>query len=144
MQKNLIATAEITVNATAGKVWKALTDPAMIKQYMFGTTVTSEWKQGSKITWSGEWKGKQYEDKGVILKIIPAQQLQYTHFSPLSGVADEPENYHTVTIELSPENNQTKIILSQDKNATEEERDHSKQNWEMMLGAIKNLVEEGD
>ncbi len=61
---------------------------------MFGTDVVSDWKQGSTIVWKGEYKGKKYEDKGVIFKLEQNQTLQYSHFSPLSGKPDVPENYH--------------------------------------------------
>ena len=66
---NYIAKASITINATAEKVWHALTDPRMIKKYMFGTSVISDWKEGSKIIWKGEWEGKSYEDKGKIIHL---------------------------------------------------------------------------
>ena len=46
MANNLIATASISVDATRQKVWNALTDPAAIKRYMFGSDVTSDWKVG--------------------------------------------------------------------------------------------------
>jgi hypothetical protein len=38
---------------------------------MFGANVVSDWKEGGQIVWKGEWQGKVYEDKGVILKIEP-------------------------------------------------------------------------
>jgi len=123
-------------------VWDALTKPEVIKQYMFGTNVISDWKQGSPIVWKGEWQGKKYEDKGMILKLEPNRILQYTHFSPLSGQQeDRPENYHTVTIELSAEGAQTRISLSQDNNPTEQARKHSENNWVMMLESLKKLLE---
>ena len=75
------------------------------------------------------------------LQLEPGEIVQYTHFSPLSGVPDEPENYHTVTVELSTDGDQTRVSLAQDNNATEEERDHSAQNWEMMLGSLKRFME---
>src|SRR5690349_16315372 len=112
----------------------------MIKHYMFGTTALSDWKEGSPIVWKGEWEGKPYEDKGVILKLLPEHVLQYSHFSPLSGQADVPENYHTVTIELSPNGTDTVLRLSQDKNATEEEREHAEKNWGMMLASLKQFL----
>jgi uncharacterized protein YndB with AHSA1/START domain len=142
MGKNLIAKAEIRINATADRVWEALVTPEAIKQYMFGTNVVSEWQEGSPITWKGEWQGKPYEDKGVILKFQPRRTIQYSHFSPLSGLPDKPENYHTVTIDLSAEGNQTQVSLAQDNNATEEARAHSEKNWGMMLAAIKKFLEE--
>ena len=141
---NNIAKAETTINTSADKVWSALTDPEMIRKYMFGTNVNSEWKEGSKITWKGEWEGKQYEDKGKILIMEPKKKLQYSHFSPLPGVADVPENYHIVTIDLKEEDGKTSVNLTQDNNADEKTKEHSEKNWTMMLASLKKLLEESN
>ena|SRR5580765_814020 len=139
---NNIAKAETTIEASADKVWNALTDPGIIKKYMFGTTVISDWKEGSKIIWKGEWEGKAYEDKGKILLLEPKKSLQYSHFSPLSGLSDSPENYHIVTIDLEEKDKQTIVTLTQTNNADEKTKDHSEKNWKMMLGSLKKLLEE--
>ena len=139
---NLIARAETFIAAPASSVWKALTDPAIIKQYMFGTTVKSGWQKGSPITWSGEWQGKSYEDKGVITAFEPSKQLQYTHYSPMTGLPDVPANYHTVTISLKEEGSNTLVTLTQDNNANEQEKQHSEKNWDMMLDGLKKSVEQ--
>ena len=141
MNKGLMAKASISINAPADKIWNALTDPEVIKQYMFGTTVISDWREGRPIVWKGEWQGMTYEDKGVILKLKPERLIQYSHFSPLSGKPDLPENYHTVTIELVTAEAATNVMLSQDNNETEQERQHSEQNWKMMLEGLKKLLE---
>jgi uncharacterized protein YndB with AHSA1/START domain len=140
-KQNLIASAQQSINAPVEKVWNALIDPEAIKKYMFGTTVTSDWKEGSNITWEGEWQGKPYKDKGTILEIKPQSRLKYSHFSPLSGLADSPENYHTVTIELTDKGNQTMVSLSQDNNPDEQSREHSEKNWNMMLTDMNKLLE---
>ena len=142
MEKNNIAKASISINASSEKVWKALLDPKAIQQYMFGTNVVSAWQEGSSIVWKGEWQGKSYEDKGKILQLKPGRTLQYSHFSPLSGQPDRPENYHTVTIELSGNGNQTDVTLTQDHNATEAERAESEKNWKMMLTELKKYLEQ--
>jgi uncharacterized protein YndB with AHSA1/START domain len=113
----------------------------MIKQYMFGTNVVTDWKKGSPIAWQGEWQGKAYEDKGIILQIEPERILQYSHFSPLSGQPDIPENYHTVTITLSGKGPQTTVTFTQDNNESEEAREHSEKNWQMMIEGLKKLLE---
>jgi uncharacterized protein YndB with AHSA1/START domain len=141
MPENLIARAEATINAPRARVWEALVTPALIKQYMFGSDVISDWKKGSPIVWKGEWKGKAYEDKGTVLQVEPGLVLQYTHFSPLSGLPDVAETYHTVTIELSEAGVQTRIVLAQDNNPTEQARAHSEQNWAQMLAGLKKLLE---
>jgi uncharacterized protein YndB with AHSA1/START domain len=141
MQTGLIAKSSTTINAPIQKVWDALVNPDIIKQYMFGTNVVSIWKEGSPIVWKGEWQGKKYEDKGTILKLKPQRMISFSHYSPLSGIPDLPENYHTVTIELSPDKNATVVTLTQDNNPDEEARRHSEQNWGMMLSSLKNLME---
>jgi len=142
MNKNLIARASILINAPVGSVWNALVEPKIIKQYMFGSDVICDWHEGSPIVWKGEWQGKPYEDKGKILQFEPGRMIQYSHYSPLSGLSDEPGNYHTVSIVLAGEADSTRISLEQDNNANEEEAEHSGKNWEMMLTAMKKLLEQ--
>ena len=142
MTKNLIAEASVAVDAPVTRVWDALVSPEAIKKYMFGATVTSQWKEGSSIFWKGEWQGRPYADKGVILRVKPNRLLEYSHFSPLSGLPDVPENYHTVRIELSTKGKETIVSLTQDNNPNEQAREHSTKNWQMMLATLKKVVEE--
>jgi uncharacterized protein YndB with AHSA1/START domain len=139
--RGLIAKASVTINAHIAWVWDALTDPRIIKEYMFGTEVVSDWKEGHPIVWKGTYEGKPYKDKGTILDIEAPHRLRVTHYSPLSGAADVQENYHTLTYMLTDKGDSTHIELSQDKNATDEERDHSQQMWEKMLESMKRVVE---
>ena len=136
-----IAKASTTVDASADAVWHALVTPNEIKRYMFGATVISDWKEGAPIVWKGEWKGKPFEDKGRILRLDPGRQLRYTHYSPLSGLPDTPENHHNVTIELDESDGRTRVTLTQDNNPTEEARAHSEKNWQGMLDGLKKVVE---
>ena len=141
MNRQFIAKASISLDAPLAKVWDALVNPELIRQYMFGTNVVSSWKEGSPIVWEGKWEGKEYEDKGVILKFEPWHLIQYSHFSPLLGLPDAPENYHTVTIDLSRSGARTLLTLSQDNNPSEQARKHSEKNWGMMLASLKKLME---
>lgn len=65
-----------------------------------------------------------------VLSLEQGRVLQHSHFSPLSGLPDAPEYYHTVTAELSGEGVRTTVSLSQDNNPTEQARGHSEKNWE--------------
>jgi uncharacterized protein YndB with AHSA1/START domain len=142
MGKGFIANASIDINAPRARVWDALVNPELIKQYLFGTTVVSDWTVGGPIVWKGEWQGKAYEDKGVLLRLEPERLIEYSHFSPLSGQPDTPEHYHTVSVEVSDSGGaQTRVSLSQDNNASEEERQHSEAMWGMMLANLKKVLE---
>ena len=136
-----VATAEAEIHAQRRKVWRALTDPDQIQKYMFGARVETDWKPGSRISWKGEYQGKTYEDKGEILEVVPDRRLKLTHFSPLSGQEDAPENYHTLLYELKEHDGKTHVSLSQDNNPTDEAAEHSRANWEKMLSALKEVVE---
>ena len=50
MKDALIAETSISVDASPAQVWKALTTPSLIKKYLMGTDVHSDWKEGSTIT----------------------------------------------------------------------------------------------
>jgi uncharacterized protein YndB with AHSA1/START domain len=141
MNKTFIAKAIITINEPSSKVWEALTTPSMIKQYFFGVDIVTDWKVGSPIIYKGQWQGKSFEDKGKILKFEPEKVLISTHWSPLSGVSDSPENYHTVIYELSGRGGDTQVTITQDNNASEEEKADSERNWNMMLDGLKKLLE---
>jgi len=122
-------------------VWDAITQPDLIKQYLFNTDVISDWKVGSPIIYRGEWQGKPFEDKGKILNVEPEKRLVSTHWSPLSGVPDIPENHHTVAYELSERDGGTEVTITQDNNSTEEEKMESEKNWKTILDCMKKLLE---
>ncbi len=141
MDTKYVAQATIVINTHPSEVWDALTRPELIQQYLFGTRVTTDWRVGSPITYRGTWQGKDYEDKGKVLRNEPEKLLVSTFWSSLSGVPDVPENYKTVRYELSAEGGGTQLTITQDNNDNQEEADHSEQNWRMVLDGIKRLLE---
>lgn len=139
---NLTATAEIDIAAPAERVWKALTDPRIITRYFFGTQVETDWQPGSPIFWRGTYNGMDYEDRGEILECRPSRLLKVTHFSPMTGLPDIPENYHMLTFGLHDDGGITHVSLSQDNNADEAEAQRSADNWQAVLRGLKEIVEE--
>ncbi|MFA5834394.1 MAG: SRPBCC family protein [Bacteroidota bacterium] len=141
MTKPLTAIITININADSEVVWKALTDPELIKQYFFGTQVETDWKKGSPIYFHGEWEGKKYEDKGTILDIQPGKFIKYNYWSSMSGTPDIPDNYANISYELISKNNITTLTIIQDGIKTEANKTHSEQNWLTVMGGMKKLVE---
>jgi uncharacterized protein YndB with AHSA1/START domain len=138
-----VAHAKVTLDATPQQAWRALTDPAEIRRWMVGTEVSTDWQVGSPITWRGEMNGTPYEDKGEVLEADEPRRLSTTHYSPLMGQEDRPENYHTVTyvLEGSDDGGPTTVTLEQDGNESEEQADQFSQNWQSMLEGLKAAVE---
>lgn len=142
MNETRIAEATVTIDAPASEVWGALMDPELIRQYLFGAEVTSDWKVGSPISYKGSYQGTDYEDKGQVLKIEPEKLLLTSHWSPLSGTEDSPENYHKVSYELATDDGRTRLTITQDNNASDEEREQSSNFWATILENMKKLLEQ--
>jgi uncharacterized protein YndB with AHSA1/START domain len=136
-----IATASTDVTATPETVWAALTRPEEISAWMTGTTVESTWQVGAPITWSGEYDGRAYQDKGEILAVEEQRLLSMTHYSPLMGTDDVPESYHTLVYTLTPTDSGTRLELSQDGCDSEEQAQQFSANWQAMLDSLRSHVD---
>ncbi len=136
-----VATAQTDVAATPERVWAALTEPEQIATYMQGSKVTTTWEIGSPITWDGEYDGRAYQDKGEVLTYDEPRVLSVTHYSPMMGQPDEPENYHTLVYTLTADGDGTHLELTQDGNDSEEQAEQFSANWQGMLDGLKATVE---
>ena len=139
----------ITIKAPATQVWNALTNPEETKKYMFGCETVSDWQPGSSLLWKGSYEGKEMIFvKGNIVSIKPGISLVYTVFDPNSTMEDIPENYLTVTYDLSEENAETILLVSQGdySSVADGERRYAEsynggQGWNPILLEIKKILE---
>jgi uncharacterized protein YndB with AHSA1/START domain len=142
------ARAAVTIRAPRDTVWTALTEPEQIRRYYLGgAEIDTDWKVGSPIVFRGEWNGQTFEDKGKIVTFDPRHELAYSHYSPMTGKPDEPENYNVVDITLDGDGDGTTVTLEQWKLAgevTDEDRanrEQFEQNWQQMLQGLRDTVE---
>lgn len=135
------AKQSITIAVPRAKVWEAITNPELVKKYFFGTDVKSTWKKGDAIKFNGEWEGKPYEDKGIILEIEKEKLLKYSYFSSWMGKPDVPENYHNVTYKLNDMGGSTEYIVEQEGLETEDAARQSEQNWSHVMQEMRKLLE---
>lgn len=141
-KRTYAAQTSINIDAPLGRVWDALVNPALVKQYLHGTTMQADWREGGSITWSGEWNGKPYVDKGTVVRYEPMRLISTTHWSALSGLEDKPEHCHEVTYELAREGNHTTLTLTQGNSPTQQDAESMvEQGWRPILQALKQLVE---
>ena len=141
MKSKITGHASVKIKAPVSKVWEALTDPAVIKKWFYGTNTKTSWKPGTPITFEGNWEGKSYLDKGTVIDIRPQTLVKYTYWSSLAGTEDIPENYVTITYELTGKNDETKLKITQENIPDEKMRKHSESNWEEVLHKLKDLLE---
>ena len=143
-EEQLFYQQTILIKAPLPKVWDALINPEMTKQYMFGCIPVTDWKVGSEVLWKGAEDGVTYV-KGELVKFEPKSILTYTTFAPHSELEDIPENYLTGEIRLSEENGKTKLELTQgDFNTVGDGQKRFKETqgaWEMTFQILKQILE---
>jgi uncharacterized protein YndB with AHSA1/START domain len=71
MSSNYVYVAYI--RTTPEKLWNALTKPEFMKQYWFGMTQESEWKEGA--SWAMKFSDGRVADAGEVLEIDPPKRL---------------------------------------------------------------------
>jgi uncharacterized protein YndB with AHSA1/START domain len=143
MKNHFVAKVEVMIQASVSRVWDALINPAMIKQYLHGTDAQSDWQSGSPLIFKGVWNGKEYLDKGIVLEKVDERLLKYSWLSSLSGLEDEKENYSIITYRLTPINGGTSLLLTQENITDEKSKEASEKHWTAVLTELKHLLESG-
>ncbi len=141
MPTDLRTQKTITINAPVEEVWDALTRPELIRQWFFGVNTRTTWMEGTPIVHRGEYQGKPYEDRGEVLKFEPPKLLSHTHWSSMSGLPDNAENYQRVTYSLVSKGRSTELTLTEANLPNDEAKKTSKMSWDTALDMLKKRVE---
>jgi uncharacterized protein YndB with AHSA1/START domain len=141
MLQDFVVNKTTDIAAPVPEVWKFITTPAGMKEYLFGTNAISDWKVGSLIRFTGEWEGKPYEDKGTIEVLEENKVFEYTYYSSFSGVPDQAENYTLVRMELEPIETGTRLTIKHSNFPNETVYQNNEKHWELVLDTIKERTE---
>lgn len=141
--------SKITINASAARVWDAITQPEQVKQWQYEADLITDWQIGRPIVFRNEWEGTIYEQKGSILEVEPHKLVRYTLFAHRPDLADKPENYFTMTYLLEKANDQTTLSIIQDdpreqqpqESSDESEHGLEEESQNSVLITLKRLVE---
>ncbi|MGC4077518.1 MAG: SRPBCC domain-containing protein [Rubrivivax sp.] len=141
MQKPVVEVGT-TIAATPSQVWQAMQHGAMFP----GTEIETDWKIGHPITFTGEWNGEKFVDRGEIQTIAAEEELSFTHWSDKDGSNKRPPSYHVVKYRLEPKGDGTEVTLSQYKGGKQVEVDAGtraefEKNWTKMLAGLKQSAE---
>src|SRR5688572_7414475 len=144
MSQELIVEKSVEIAASTHQVWRVLTDPDMILQWMGGAHIESTWELGSDITFSGTMPNfnKKYRDRGTVLAVEREKILQYSHWSEMKRLPDVPENRTIITFTLELIDEKTRLTFRQENFHSEVEYKHANFFWGVALHVMKNLLEQ--
>ena len=135
--------SKILIGASANRVWDAITRPDLVKQWQYGTDLSTDWRKGSSIVFRNEWEGKVFEQKGTILEVEPGCLVKYTLFAPQPGLEDRPENYFVMSYLLEDVDGRTLLTITQEDTRSQSVQEPADEAENAILLALKKLAEDG-
>jgi len=137
--KTMVRVFEIYIKTTPERLWKALTDTEMRRQYTFGAVVTSNWTRGSH-----------YEGVGMGTKILEGENLEVDpprrlvqSFRALWDEDVKSEGTSRVTYEIEPIGDSCRLTVTHDQ-LREGANNQLFGGWPMILSGLKTLLETGE
>ena len=132
----------VYIRTSPEKLWKALTDSAMTKQYFHGTEVRGDFRKGSSIDYMTTEEDGSVRSalSGQILESQPGKKLVHTFAFP--RLTDEPTR---VTYEIEQAGDAVKLTVTHDGFAGETETyTMVKGGWPPIFSGLKTLLETGE
>ena len=136
----------IFINAPVALVWNALTDPKLMKLWLWENEVQviSDWKPDSSMLFKGTFHEVAYTDKGNILKIEKEKQFSYNYWSHLSQLPDTSENYQVIEFILDGKGSQTELGLTCTNLINDAIYGHWNFYWKITLEILKSVIEKAN
>ncbi|MEP6584327.1 MAG: SRPBCC family protein [Ginsengibacter sp.] len=131
----------IVIQASAEKVWNALTEAALVKQWQYGSDLVTDWKVGSDIRFTTKWEDKIFEQWGKVLEVRPNSLLRYSLFAPRPGLEDKPENYFTMSYILTRSGESTKVEILQEDTRPNAVQEKQQGEENPVLQSLKKIAE---
>lgn len=133
----------VTIDATVAKIWAALTQPAMLVQWVDDNPVNIDMDAcvGGIIMFNGNLHGISYTGKAIIEHCTPCEKIICRYWNSLSEFTDEPGNYSTLQFTLMSAGNATQLHLQQHNFITYANYRHWDMYWHVTLHIIRRLAE---
>ncbi|HNB42222.1 MAG TPA: SRPBCC domain-containing protein [Anaerolineales bacterium] len=145
LNNSTIFQKSVEIAATTSKVWMLLTEPEQMKKWMMPDielSIQTDWEVGSPIFIRGTMSGKEFENKGLVLKFEPEKNLQYSHLSSVSHLPDRAENYSILDFQLHSIHQKTQLMFTLRNFPTESIYKHMAFYWNVTLEVFKRIAEE--
>jgi uncharacterized protein YndB with AHSA1/START domain len=132
---------EIYIKTTPERLWEAITDSEMRRQYNFGVGVTSEWTPGSRYEGVHPVAPSALLE-GENLEVEPPRRLVQS-FTALWSEDVRKEGTSRVTWEIEPVGDSCRLTVTHDQ-LREDANDELFGGWPMILSGLKTLLETGE
>lgn len=132
---------QIFIQTTPDRLWQALTDGKITRQYYFGSEVESDWNVGSSYRYPNPAGGTFIE--GEILDSDPPHRLVMS-FQPVFQYPDATPPTSTVTWQIEVVGSACKLTLTHEQLDFDDERNANlAEGWAQIISGLKTVLETG-
>jgi uncharacterized protein YndB with AHSA1/START domain len=132
---------EIYIKTTPERIWEAITDPELRRQYNFGMGVESDWSPGSSYE-AAHSNSHGPLCSGENLEVGPPRRLVQS-FNALWGEDVKGEATSRITWEIEPIEDSCRLTVTHDW-LSEGANSQLYGGWPMILSGLKTLLETGE
>jgi uncharacterized protein YndB with AHSA1/START domain len=129
-------------DAAPGKVWRAITEPEMLKQWMAPDAAFKTPVAEVDLRVGGRYRivmkspaGEEHDVRGVYREVVPNKKLVYTW-----AWQGTPERESLVTVALRAAGGGTELTLTHEQFADEQARDKHQHGWIGCLGGLERFL----
>jgi uncharacterized protein YndB with AHSA1/START domain len=126
------------IRSTREKVFQALTDGAITREYWFGHRIESDWKVGGPLRFYNGADALVHDD--TVLAYDPPSTLSYGWKPLMKGFEEETESRVTFTLEQVGEH--VKLTMVHDE-MSDKMRNAVSAGWPGVIASLKSLLETG-
>jgi uncharacterized protein YndB with AHSA1/START domain len=130
------------IRAAPERLWEALTDPQLIRQYWYGVNLECAWKKGAP--WKLAFPDGRLADAGEILEIDPPRRI-VVRWQNEWNQEMKAEGPSRCAIDLTPLNDAVKLTITHDLDRPESRFIAAVSSaWPYTLANLKSLLETGE
>ena len=134
----------VAIAATPADVWRALTEPALMRRWMgepeMQIEIDTDWTVGGPFVVRG-FHHVRFEGRGTLRTFEPERALEYTQLSSVSRLPNVPENHSVIGFTLAPQGDGTSLTLTLRDFPTHTIYKHLDFYWRTTLEILKQFVE---
>ena len=127
------------IKTTAEKVWQALTDGEITRQYWGGNQNVSDWKVGSAWRHQDAGNHANVDGVGTVIESDRPRRLVVTWGAPAD--ADDPTKHDRVTFEIDEDEGVVRLTVTNENVVPGSGADDG---WPKVLSGLKTLLETGE
>jgi uncharacterized protein YndB with AHSA1/START domain len=132
---------EVYIRTSPDRLWQALTDPTVTRQYFYGSAVRSDWKVGSSI--EHVMPDGSIALTGRILELDPPRRFVHT-FVMQHDAEGRHDRASRVTWEIVPRGEVCQLTVTHDDFDGETPTFQKvRRGWNPVLSGLKTLLETG-